>query len=117
MNVERVANGVQIFIKKDDVGEIYTAQVKESSDHDCKDVNTEDVYDDVEESTEQEWQNLNTDDVRDVYVIKFNGQHEKQYDFRILTSRKSKRKGTKEFLLFEASKQLVYGEYYIANWI
>ena len=89
--MEVIVNGLQLIIKKCNVGEIYKVQVKESTD--------------------DQWEDLNTEiqDIRDVYMIKFKGKHKKRYDFRMLTSKITK--GSEPFLLFEAKEQLVYGVY------
>ena len=91
--MDGIADGLQLFVKKRDVGKIYKVQVKESS--------------------EDEWKDLNTEirDVRDVYTFKFEGGFKKQYDFRVLTSRISPN-DQQSYLLFESKEQFVYGMYY-----
>ena len=91
--MDAIANGLQLFIKKRNVGEIYKVQVKESTDSQWKDLNSE------------------IQDIRDVYMIKFKGQHKKRYDFRILTSIASPN-NQPPYLLFEAKEQFVYSMYY-----
>ena len=88
-----IPDGLLLFVKKDGVREIYKVQVKESSEDEWKDLNTE------------------IQDIRDVYMMKFKGQNKKRYDFRILALRTSPY-NQPPYLLFEAKEQFVYGMYY-----
>ena len=91
--MDAIANEVQLFFKKHGVGQIYTVQIKDS--------------------TENEWKELKLKmkSVRDVYMAKYKGQCEKSYDFRILTSR-TLNDEQEQYLLFEGKGQ-TYGMCYV----